>query len=213
MGKKLTSSPVFILRTIAPNPNMNVVIQGILSFLLIRFHDNIRITRVKGSILFFWPRYDLELFNAPYLEARPFSDSLPGGFPTGGGLLDFVIQITPNQGQVGIFPRNTFRFHHLFSYCCFCNTFLEKQMCDKWRNRLSWLDWFVGKTVRCETERGKDRRRQLQARSNLFLEKSVMTTTATTGMNETRQLSKFSHAFRISCRVFHEVFHVACHLW
>jgi hypothetical protein len=107
------SGAVFVLRRLGSNPNVQVMVQLVLAGVRPRVEDNVRVTCVKLSVVFFGPFDNLEFLNPPYFDTRGNSDSLPVVFSFGGGLLDFLVQVRADKSQVGLFPRNAF-FRHIF---------------------------------------------------------------------------------------------------
>ena len=111
------SGTVFVLRRLGSNPNVQVMVQLILAGVCPRVEDNIRVTRVKLSIVFFGPFDDLEFLNSPYFDAWGDSNRLPVVFSFGGGLFDFLVQVGADKSQVRLFPRNAFFWHDCLFVC------------------------------------------------------------------------------------------------
>jgi hypothetical protein len=82
-----------VLRGVRAEPEVDVPVERGLAGQLVGVEDDVRVARVELAVLRLGPRLDLELLNAPDLNADLFAGVVPRGFLLCRGGLDFLFKV------------------------------------------------------------------------------------------------------------------------
>jgi hypothetical protein len=111
------SGTILILGGFGANPEVNIIAKLLtVGVLLEGLQDDIRISSVEFAIVLLGPVNNLELLNAPDLKTNLLASTLPGILSLRSGVLNLLLKVRSEVGNVGILNIELTGLEHGFSF-------------------------------------------------------------------------------------------------